>query len=567
MSYYNRLSPERYLKNKEHFDQGLIDALENQYKRVNKFKSKIEIFKADQAINRSMIRKLKQKISHLETENYNLQKHLQTNKEDTKITQEEIIKNAEEIIKKQNEELKEAYDEIEKLYDKFDDLFDIIEKLKSDNQKLEYRLNINSKNSSMPPSSDMFKPKPTNMRKKSEKSVGGQKGHTGNFSKINQKPDVIINQYVSSAPTGATPVYSDESFEALYYITQEINMVLKPMITETRYFVSNDFEPLDKYVANRYRINSVTYSDDFKAKVLYMHHHGIISLERTTEIFRDLSDSKINLQASTIVNWNKEFHQKSEEKRKEILKSILSSDVIHVDETGWSIDGNSAWLHTICTQDDAYFLMTEKRFDKTNGPVSLLSEYENFLIHDHFKPYYQINCIHGECNAHIMRYLKRGWESTEDIGCQLMMQLFKEMLKTKTELINQKIFEIDKHRLKEYQLRYRKIVKDTQDRYLIENGNKSIPKKYEEEHIKLMRRLERNERQHFMFLIDFRVPFDNNQAERQIRICKTKKKVSGQHKNITTASHYSSLHTIMRSSQLKENNALHAIKDIMSLNT
>ena len=45
MSYYNRLSPERYLKNKEHFDQGLIDALENEYKRVNKFKSKIEIFK------------------------------------------------------------------------------------------------------------------------------------------------------------------------------------------------------------------------------------------------------------------------------------------------------------------------------------------------------------------------------------------------------------------------------------------------------------------------------------------------------------------------------------------
>lgn len=44
---------------------------------------------------------------------------------------------------------------------------------------LEGRLAKNSRNSSKPPSSDGFRPKPKSQRKAGQKPTGGQKGHTG----------------------------------------------------------------------------------------------------------------------------------------------------------------------------------------------------------------------------------------------------------------------------------------------------------------------------------------------------------------------------------------------------
>lgn len=47
--------------------------------------------------------------------------------------------------------------------------------------ELEARLDQNSRNSSKPPSTDMFRPK--SLRRKGEKPVGGQKGHPGSTLK------------------------------------------------------------------------------------------------------------------------------------------------------------------------------------------------------------------------------------------------------------------------------------------------------------------------------------------------------------------------------------------------
>jgi transposase len=57
--------------------------------------------------------------------------------------------------------------------------------------ELEARLKQNSKNSSMPPSSDVFV-KPSPVRKASGKKAGGQVGHKGTGPKLMHPPDVII---------------------------------------------------------------------------------------------------------------------------------------------------------------------------------------------------------------------------------------------------------------------------------------------------------------------------------------------------------------------------------------
>ena len=57
--------------------------------------------------------------------------------------------------------------------------------------EVEARLNMNSTNSSKPPSSDIWK-KPQSERKKSDKKPGGQPGHKGHGLKIDREPDETI---------------------------------------------------------------------------------------------------------------------------------------------------------------------------------------------------------------------------------------------------------------------------------------------------------------------------------------------------------------------------------------
>lgn len=116
--------------------------------------------------------------------------------------------------------------------------------------------------------------------------------------------------------------------------------------------------------------------------------------------------------------------QESEEYRAAILSEILTSWIVHVDETGYKVNGKQAWIHVMSTKGHAYFVMTEKRKDIEKRPFRLPENYENVLVYDHYKPYYDLKeCIHAECNEHILRTLKGGIDFDNIQGCKEMITL------------------------------------------------------------------------------------------------------------------------------------------------
>jgi len=90
----------------------------------------------------------------------------------------------------------------------------IIAKLEERVKSLEERLNKNSRNSSKPPSTDVYatkKPKPKSMRTKSGKKIGGQNGHLGTTLRMVDNPDETMIYNVNECSSCHTSLEDEET--------------------------------------------------------------------------------------------------------------------------------------------------------------------------------------------------------------------------------------------------------------------------------------------------------------------------------------------------------------------
>lgn len=332
-------------------------------------------------------------------------------------------------------------------------------------------------------------------------------------------------------------------------------------VEEYHFVVDHDGITLSAEMMNRFRINPVAYSNQLKSQVLYLQSKGVVSLNRLCTILNELSGNEIHITEGTVINWMKEFEEKSSGYRAWIMEKVLGSWQVHVDETGYKLNGRQSWIHVMCTEECAYFVMTEKRKDTERGPLKQLETFENVLCHDHFKPYYDLDCYHAECNAHIERYLRAGIDFDEITGCQKMIDLLNRALRRKNELITSGMNEMQETEYESIKAEYLRIIEATLKEY--DESHKDIPAKYIPDAIKTLRRMKKYVNEHLLFLKDFDVDFSNNAAERQCRVVKAHKKISGQCYSINTASYLTSLLTVIQSANLQKINTLNLMNEIM----
>lgn len=574
MSQANKLSPERYLANKEYFDKSLIECLERLTKKNEDLKFSLDAYKVVNADLRQKNRNLKFKLDDTNRKLMNLSKKSNVNNQEIdelhKIIQD-INRKVDEDITIRDEIIDEKQNENEKLQKKIEELekklrrYEMADTTNTNNPSSTYRFCDAIKNVDddqvNEEAAKTHKPHPVTLREKSGKKVGGQKNHKLHRSKMVDKPDEVETKWVKQIPDGAEAVYGNDG-NLKYYRTQEISADFLTHIKETRYIFEEDGDDLNGEELKKYKINPVTYSSQFKALVLYMESKGSIALDRLCLMMNEMSDGKIKLSTGTVVNWKKEFEKKSEDYRKWILAMILISYVCHVDETGYKIDGTQSWIHAICTSKFAYFVMTEKRGDEENGPLRLLEEYAYNLVHDHFKKYYHLeNCNHCECDVHVQRILKGGIDFDDVAGCQEMIDLLMKMLHRKHELIEQGYDKMDEDEFQEFKTQYLEICERLVTEYYDQHPN--IKAKYVPLAIKALKRMKEYADEHLRFLSDFDVPYSNNAAEKQCRCPKSKKKVSGQVKNLENGQCLCAILTVNQTCMLQKKNTLRTITNIL----
>ena len=415
---------------------------------------------------------------------------------------EELIKQV-DFLTAEMSAIKARYEkEIDELKTEVKQLKKENETLKQENAKLRDIINKNSGNSSKPPSSDGFN-KIHNSREKTGKRPGGQMGHKGSIPKLFDSPTRTVELKAGKCKCGGSIKYTDR-YTAKQYVDIEISVD----ITEYREYegVCNSCR---QRIKNRAPVNdTITYGNSLKGLSAMLTTEGCVSINRTQQMISELTGGLINLSEGTIAKWNKELAVCVAPAVDKIKENLLVSPVLHKDETGVRIEKATHWFHVLSNETNTLYCSHKKRGNEADREMDVLPSYSGTLVHDHLKALYDFTCAHSECNAHILRYLKAAVEGKGRLRARDMIKL---LLEAKDGKEKGKVLS-----------RYDEILEQGRQEFLEDE----MPD-YNGEDMKLLRRMKKYKQEHLRFVTDENVPFDNNQAERDLRMIKAKTKISG----------------------------------------
>jgi transposase len=195
------------------------------------------------------------------------------------------------------------------------------------------------------------------------------------------------------------------------------------------------------------------------------------------------------------------------------------------------VNGKLMWLHVACTDELTFYFMHGKRGQIAMDEMNILPEFKGTSIHDGLASYQGYDCEHGLCNAHHLRELLFVVERYEQPWAEQMMTLLTE-IKAQIEVAKldaKTAFSTDQKTA--FEVRYADLIdeglKANPPPVIDENAPKRKGRPKQSPPKNLLDRLDVHRRAVLAFMYDFRVPFDNNQAERDLRMMKLKQKISG----------------------------------------
>ena len=400
-------------------------------------------------------------------------------------------------------------------------------KLEEQVKHLADQLAKNSHNSSKPPSSDGFKkPVPKSLRKKSTRTTGGQPGHVGHTLGMAENPDHIVIHRVASCEHCGCSLAShppDGIEKRQVHDLPPIALTVTEHQAERKLCACGHATKADFPEG----VNApVQYGAGVKAKAAYLKNYQFLPYERTCELMGDCFGAPMS--EGTLANLIGECHAALEAPVQRIKELIEGAQVAHFDESGSRVEKALWWLHAASTATATYYDIHPKRGSEALDAIGILPAFLGRAIHDFWTPYFGYPCDHGLCNAHHLRELTFVQEQHQQVWAGAMIGLLLE-IKAEVDRTRPSADCLNQEQLRSFDARYQILLNEG----YAENPLAPAPAEIKRGRRKktkprnLLERLDHHRGEALAFMYDFNVPFDNNRAERDIRMMKVQQKISG----------------------------------------
>ena len=391
-------------------------------------------------------------------------------------------------------------------------------------EQLEARLAGHSQNSHRPPSRDGARKPARSQRTRSGKAPGGQPGHRGHTLAMAATPDHVIGHH----PGRCAACGADLAGEPAVAVARRQVVDLPPLalaVTEHRaatvccpHCRHATAAPFPVGVAR-----PVQYGPRLLGLGAYLRHYQLLPYLRISELLADLFGTGPS--AGTLHRASLTCAAALGGVEAAIKTALGAAPLAHADETSIVVAGQRRWVHVASTATLTHYAWHAKRGHAATDEIGILPAFAGRLIHDAWAPYWHYGCRHGLCNAHHLRELTA---VAEQPGQAWATDLRATLLAMKAHVAGAGAAAGGVRDA--FVARYRTLLADG---YAANPPPTRLPEGPQRGRLRqstarnLLDRLTAREAEALAFLHDPAVPFDNNQAERDLRMIKVQQKVSG----------------------------------------
>jgi len=442
-----------------------------------------------------------------------------------------------------------------------------LETVESRLEALEKRPKKTSRNSHQPPSGDGFGKRTQSLRSQSDKPSGGQPGHPGQTLEWRETADEVEVHDVSTcggcgASLAAVPPEA--------WLARQVFDIppIELQVTEHRVAVkcccrcgqeNHGCFPAEAS-------NVVQYGARLKSMMVYLMEAQLLPSERTCEVLRDLLG--VGVSEGTLYNSRTQCFEQLASLEQAIHERLVNASTVHFDETGLRVKGQLWWLHVACTDGLTYYFVHPKRGHIAMDEIAILPEFVGKAIHDGWKSYQGYGCEHFLCNAHHLRELRYLWEQSGQWWTYQLSLLLVTILRVVQAAQAQGQSALPLAHLEAFEQRYAEILAQGFAANPLPTRSDDVPKPRgrpkRSPARNLLERLRSQQTSVLGFMYDFEVPFDNNQAERDVRMMKLKQKISGGFRSVEGARMFCRIRGYLSTLRKQQQPILEALMNVFS---
>jgi transposase len=246
-----------------------------------------------------------------------------------------------------------------------------------------------------------------------------------------------------------------------------------------------------------------------------------------------------------------------------VRDQLAAAAVAHFDETGARVAGRLHWVHSASTPELTWQSVHPKRGKQAMDAAGVLPGFQGVAVHDGWSPYWGYAVTHALCGAHLLRELDAVAEEPRQGWAAGMAELLCDAKLACDRARQAGDARVDEQAQARLHARYRRLLADGQ----VANppprpqragrGRRRQPRSPA---ARLLARLDTHRDEVLRFLDDLRVPFTNNQAERDLRMVKLQQKISGCWRTLAGAEAFLTVRSYLSTARKQRLNPLDVLR-------